>query len=71
MKSKKLCLFTPGPLNTSDSVRAVMNQDIGSRTETLVQLESKHLIQSYIQERDQLRMQFGQVTFFIIHKKSK
>lgn len=36
MKNKRL--FTPGPLNTSDNVRAAMNQDMGSRTEDMVKL---------------------------------
>jgi len=35
-------LFTPGPLNTSDAVRAAMNADLGSRTSTATLL-TKHL----------------------------
>lgn len=69
--------FDPNSLRSEafrngDSHFSLLTQEeLETVLEKLNQLESKHLIQSYIQERDQLRMQFGQVTFFIIHKKSK
>lgn len=38
--NRQVKLFTPGPLNTSVNVKMAMNQDIGSRTQTLVELTS-------------------------------
>lgn len=45
------------------------SEELQKVLDKLDELESQGLIQKYIQEREKLRMQFGQVTFFIIHKR--
>lgn len=51
---KRKILFTPGPLNTSSSVRAALSQDIGSRTKTFTEITCNivKLLQELISSRN-------------------